>query len=142
MKPMIMAGVLAATLTLSGCAGVQTVPRDCEGSWIYQSGILPGGPAAVRVAVATWLAVYPQHRPKVRSAAITAWQLLSTHTLADALDPLTAVLKSDPLVTNTALAILGQLDIGQVLDPCTLNVVRSLVKNIAIDAGALESDFR
>lgn len=142
----VLACVLAVT---TGCVGLQVQPPpNCENSWIYKTNFANGGPIVVRVATATWLAAQPDHKPAVRRSCVLAWQALESGNLITAISFLTRAFQVDSrymapaVVLLAALAEAGTVNGVQVaLDPCDKNFLKSLVKNIGVDAGALPTDF-
>ena len=135
----------------AGCAGTQTqTPPDCQNSWIYKTNFLPAGPILVRTALATAMVVKPEIKPAIIAGCLAAWKSLSAGDLAGGVNGLLTGMKvkevqyaQPALVALSSLMEAGMINGQPVkLDACDLNVLKSLVKNIALDAGAQAGDFQ
>jgi hypothetical protein len=149
--------LVSLSLALAGCGGQavtpggtpapdKQIPAGCEKSWIYtQTDFLPYGPIVIRTGIATAAAVKPEIKPMIILVSLVAWKALDKNDLSG----VTAAFKDSKAaqyITPAVVAISSLMDqgVGQSvkLDACDLNVLKSLMKNIGLDAGAQASDFQ
>lgn len=147
-KPCILlAGLLALTLVLGGCATTpQPIPVGCEKDFFYNQGaaFLPYGPALIRAGVATAMLAKPEAKPVVGAVAFGLYEIFK----ADYPDLVQAGklierYAKEAKYAGPALAALAellpvmQLPGGGVpkMGTCDKNILLSLMRNIASDAG-------
>lgn len=146
--------ILAMCLGIIGCPGMQVTsgepaksPAGCEKSVLWSQGFMPLGPGVLVAGVSTALIIEPQAAPAIRLAALTAYNTLEKGSLVE----VSVALRQDrigrffvPVITLLEQwfkqgALQG---VELQLDACDRQILKDLIRDVALSAGANPGDFK